>query len=169
MNTDLLAVDHHNGLPIEEILAKHDITLKQYHDWALSPDALRALTYIKAIERTRAPNPDTLRRIAIQGLANLAASGKTTESVRKACHDLRDAADEYERANPNATTGESVTPLRRRTYTKENLPRFLHAHIEKLNNAELCIQPGKHNIDYWGFDPDDPESIAQMDRDRGYG
>ena len=183
-----LALGHLNRLPLPEILATHNLTIDEYHDWVFSPQTQNTLARVKAVRRSHAPDPDELRAIAIQGLVNLATSGKTTEAVRKACHDLRDAADEIQREHeyeqdraraaqaaassndpdtPNADPTPRI-PTRRRTFKKENLPRYLHDKLEQLNESPPSFQPGRHNMSMWGFDPDDPKSIEQLNRDYGY-
>ena len=160
VNNDQLALDHHDNLPVREIIEKHNITIAEYHKWLYSPEAAITLMQLDRIQDSRTPSRQRMKAVAARALANLATSGKTTEAVRKACHDLRQLADEIP-VDPDAP--------KLRVFTKEHLPWFLHEHIHQLNASTPEFQPGKHNVDYWNFDPDDPASIKQAEEDYGWG
>ena len=167
INHDQLALDHFRGTPIDTILARHEISIADYHHWLHSPEAILTLNQLRRIHQSRTPSPDELRAIARQGLAALASSGKATESVRKACHDLRQLADEQD-ADPEAEKAANRYP-NQRTFTKEELPRYLHECLDRINEVPPEGQPGAHSREYWNFDPDDPESIARAEQEYGWG
>ena len=115
---------------------------------------------VKARDRdTYYPNSEDLKPDEMRVIA--CGTGMPTTRAAQA------AASSNDPDTPNADSKPRI-PTRRRTFKKENLPRYLHDKLEQLNESPPSFQPGRHNMSMWGFDPDDPKSIEQLNRDYGY-
>ena len=110
LDHDAIALDIRDELPTRYILERYDLTVQQLRDWIESPIAQATFAAIDTINHIRERSLGCIEEAAIAALARIVKSGLTTETVRKACHDIIRIKRERETENDVPLGTESPVP-----------------------------------------------------------